>query len=122
MKFVVAGNRHEYNHHIDKMGYNKNEYVFVSDPIQLRGRENIEGFYLGSYTDRPDIVEIQQIIAISKSMVHKASASQTLPPQMPITPFNGNGMNVAPTSIMLRNAGAWQIYDLKNDINNGEVK
>ena len=69
MKFVVAGNRHEYNAHINKMGYNKNEYVFVSDVIQLRGLETIEGFYLGSYKDRPDIAEIQQIIAISKSMV-----------------------------------------------------
>ena len=27
-------------------------------------------------------------------------------------------MNAAPTSIMLRNAGAWQIYD----VNKGEVK
>jgi hypothetical protein len=69
MKFVVAGNRHEYNQHIHKMGYNPNEYTFVSDPIQLRGLETIEGFYLGSYMDRPDIAEIQQIIAISKSMV-----------------------------------------------------
>jgi hypothetical protein len=69
MKFVVAGTYAEYIQHIHKMGYNKNEYVYVSDPIQLRGRENIEGFYLGSYTDRPGIEEIQQIIAISKSMV-----------------------------------------------------
>jgi len=69
MKFVVAGNRHEYNAHINKMGYNPNEYVYVSDPLQLRGRIEIEGFYIGTYYDRPDIAEIQQIIAISKSMV-----------------------------------------------------
>lgn len=118
MKFVVAGTYAEYIQHIHKMGYNKNEYVFVSDVIQLRGLETIEGFYLGSYKDRPDITEIQQIIAFSKSMVRKASASQTLPPNMPTTPFNSNSMNVAPTSIMLRNAGAWQIYD----VNKGEVK
>ena len=41
---------------------------------------------------------------------------------MPTTPFNNTGLGVEPTSIMLKNAGAWQIYDLKNDINNGEVK
>jgi hypothetical protein len=33
-------------------------------------------------------------------------------------PFNSNGMGFEPTSIMLKNAGAWQIYD----INTGEVK
>jgi hypothetical protein len=118
MKFVVAGNYREYDQHIRKMGYNPNEYVFVSDVIQLRGRDTIEGFYLGSYKDRPDIEEIQQIIFRSK--VHKFSASQTLPPLQPTS--NNNGMGFAPTSIMLKNAGAWQIYDLKNDINNGEVK
>jgi len=118
MKFVVAGNYREYDQHIHKMGYNKNEYAFVSDVIQLRGLETIEGFYLGSYMDRPDIAEIQQIIAISKSMVHKAPASQVLP----TTPFNNNGMGVEPTSIMLKNAGAWRIYHLINDVNNGEVK
>ena len=130
MKFVVAGNRHEYNHHIDKMGYNPNEYAYVSDPIQLRGLETIEGFYLGSYKDRPDLNQINELIQIikHKSKVYKASASQVLPPHMPTTPFNSNGMDpnagmgVAPTSMMIKNAGAWQIYDLKNDINNGEVK
>jgi hypothetical protein len=116
MKFVVAGNRHEYNHHIDKMGYNPNEYVYVSDPIQLRGVENIEGFYLGSYKNRLDIEEIQQIIFRSK--VHKFSATQVLSPLS----TTSNSMNVAPTSIMLRNAGAWQIYDLKSGLNIGEVK
>ena len=124
MKFVVAGNLHEYHHHIDKMGYNPDEYVYVSDPIQLRGRTDIEGFYIGSYENRPEIEEIKQTISYikSRSKIYKASASQTLPPHMPTTPFNSNSMNVEPTSIMLRNAGAWQIYDLKNDINNGEVK
>ena len=116
MKFVVAGTRHEYNHHIDKMRYNPDEYVYVSDPIQLRGRTDIEGFYIGSYENRPDIEEIKQTIFRSK--VHKFSATQVLSPLS----TTSNSMNVEPTSIMLRNAGAWQIYDLKNDINNGEVK
>jgi hypothetical protein len=98
MKFVVAGNRHEYNHHIDKMGYNPNEYVYVSDPMQLRGLETIEGFYLGSYYDRPDLNEINSLIQIIK--------------------HRNKGLGVQPTSIILKNAGAWQIYD----INKGEVK
>jgi hypothetical protein len=98
MKFVVAGNVREYNQHIHKMGYNKNEYVFVSDVIQLRGLETIEGFYLGTYKDRPDLNQINSLIQIIK--------------------HRNKGLGVQPTSIMLKNAGAWQIYD----INNGEVK
>ena len=123
MKFVVAGNIREYNQHIHKMGYNKNEYVFVNDVIQLRGLETIEGFYLGSYKDRPDLNQINELIQIikHKSKIYKASASQTLPASV-YEPFNSNGMGFEPTSVMLKNAGAWQIHDLKNDVNNGEVK
>jgi hypothetical protein len=119
MKFVVAGTYAEYIQHIHKMGYNKNEYVYVSDPIQLRGLTEIEGFFIGSYENRPGIEEIKQTISYikSRSKIYKASASQILPASV-YEPFNSNGMNVAPTSIMLKNAGAWQIYD----INNGEVK
>lgn len=124
MKFVVAGNYREYSEHIHKMRYNPNEYVYVSDPIQLRGLTEIEGFYIGSYESRPGIEEIKQTISYikSRSKIYKASASQTLPPHMPTTPFNNNGMGVEPTSIMLKNAGAWRIYHLINDVNNGEVK
>jgi len=128
MKFVVAGNRHEYNHHIDRMGYNPNEYAYVSDPIQLRGVENIEGFYLGSYKDRLDIEEIQQIIFRSK--VHKFSATQVLPPHIPITPFNRNGMGFEPTSIIIKGGGidpsVWSLHNLKDgsitELKTGEVK
>jgi hypothetical protein len=124
MKFVVAGTYAEYIQHIHKMGYNKNEYVYVSDPIQLRGLTEIEGFFIGSYESRPGIEEIKQTISYikSRSKIYKATASQTLPPHMPTTPFNSNGMGFEPTSVMLKNAGAWQIHDLKNDVNNGEVK
>ena len=124
MKFVVAGNFREYDQHIHKMGYNKNEYAFVSDVIQLRGRENIEGFYLGSYTDRPDIAEIQQIIAISKSMVHNS-------PIYPNTAsINNNGLGFEPTSIIIKGGGidpsVWSLHDLKDgsitDLKTGEVK
>ena len=117
MKFVVAGNRLEYIQHIVKMRYDPNEYVYVSDPIQLRGWDTIEGFYLGSYKDRPDIEEIQQIILRSK--VHKFSASQVLPPLQPTS--NNNGMGFAPTSIMIKKGidpSVWSIHNLKN----GEVK
>jgi hypothetical protein len=100
------------------MGYNKNEYVFVSDVIQLRGLETIEGFYLGSYKDRPDLNQINELIQIIK---HKSRVHNS--PIYPNTAsINNTGLGVEPTSIMLKNAGAWQIYDLKNDINNGEVK
>jgi hypothetical protein len=116
MKFVVAGNRHEYNAHINKMGYNPNEYVYVSDPLQLRGLETIEGFYLGSYKDRPDLNQINELIQIIK---HKSKVPKgSFYTDITATPINNTGLGVQPTSIMLKNAGAWQIYD----INNGEVK
>lgn len=98
MKFVVAGNYREYNQHIHKMGYNPNEYVFVSDVIQLRGLETIEGFYLGTYKDRPDLNQINALIQIIK--------------------HRNKGLGFQPTSIMLRTADTLQTYD----INNGEVK
>ena len=116
MIFVVAGNRHEYNAHINKKGYNPNEFVYVSDPLQLRGLETIEGFYIGTYYDRPDFKEIKELIQIIKSRSKTLKGS--FYSGITATEINNTGLGVEPTSIMLKNADTWQTYD----INNGEVK
>ena len=98
MKFVVAGNYEQYRNHINKMGYNPNEYVYVSNPMQLRGRVNLEGFYIGTWQDRSDIDEIKMIIAEIKG-------------RSKATSHGGLG----PSTIMLKQKGAWQSYDLKSN-------
>lgn len=106
MKYVVAGNIAEYKHHIYKKGYDPQEYIYVSSPMVLRGRSEVEGFYIGSYEQREDIQEIREIIAYikAKSVLHVAHANQPLPP-LP-TPVVGSplsiGYGLAPTSIMIR--------------------
>jgi hypothetical protein len=108
------------------MGYNKNEYVFVSDVIQLRGLETIEGFYLGSYKDRPDINEINTLIQIIK---HKNKVHNS--PIYPSTAsINHTGLGFEPTSIIIKGGGidpsVWSLHDLKDgsitDLKTGEVK
>ena len=101
MKFVVAGNFQEYTDYINRKEYNPREYVYVSDPMQLRGRTEIEGFYIGSYESRPDIDQIKETIAFIKawSGSYVTNSSQVSIP--------------APTSIMIKKRGTWDIYDLK---------
>ena len=97
-KFVVAGNYEQYRNHIRKMRYDHKEYVYVSDVRQLRGREKIEGFYIGTWQDRPDIDEIKMTIAVIKE-------------RSKVTSHGGLG----PSTIMLKQKGAWQNYDLKSN-------
>ena len=110
MKFIVAGNYAEYKNHIFNMGYSPQEYVYVSDPMQLRGYTEIEGFYIGSYMSRPDIDQIRANIAYIKarSELHTFNASQVLPN----TSVSHNINGFAPTSIMIKKPGAWEVYDL----------
>ena len=66
MKFVVAGNFGEFLSHMNEMGYDHSEYVYVSDIIQLRGLTEVEGCYIGTWRERPDIDEIRELIDIIK--------------------------------------------------------
>lgn len=100
MKFIVAGTYAEYKDHIFNMGYSPQEYVYVSDPIQLRGLTEIEGFYIGSYESRPDIDQIRANIAYIKAW---SGSYVTNSSQSPIS---------APTSIMIKKPGAWEVYDI----------
>lgn len=120
MKYVVAGNFEQYRYHIQKKGYSPNEYQYVSHPDSLRGLTHIEGFYIGTYLERPDIEEIRQNIAIikAKSVIHKANSQQTLqtyPAPSGFSPLS-IGVGLAPTSIIIRTKNAsgnneWQTFE-----------
>lgn len=114
-KFVVAGNFEQYRKHMEKMRYDPSEYVYVSDPIQLRGRETVEGFYIGTWRDRPDIREIRNIIATIKArtVVVKANSQQYLGTTAS-DPYTHSG-SWQPSMIMIKKRGAWQQHDLKSN-------
>ena len=77
--WIVAGNSQEFDAYILRCAQRKSwttltEYKFVFSTDQLRGLDNIKGFYIGSYKSRPDIDEIRNAIAVIKSQsVLKAS-------------------------------------------------
>ena len=70
--WIVAGNRQEFDAYILRHhGQRKSrttltEYKFVFSTDQLRGLDNINGFYIGSYKSRPDINEIKNAIDVIK--------------------------------------------------------
>lgn len=45
------------------------QYQYVSNVNQLRGIEDITGYFIGSYASRPDIEEIKLVIAMLKNRV-----------------------------------------------------
>lgn len=66
--WIVAGNYHEFRQYFYKKkrsGDNK-DYRYVYGVDQLRGQENLKGFYIGTYRQRKDLKDIQDQIAISK--------------------------------------------------------
>jgi hypothetical protein len=115
-KFVVAGTFEQYRNHIKKMSYNPNEYVYVSDAMQLRGRVNLEGFYIGTWQDRPDIEDIKLAITISKqqSKLYTTNSQQYLGTGTVGDPIT-HGLGITPSMIMLKQKGAWQQHDLKSN-------
>jgi len=79
--WIVAGNRQEFDAYVLRKINQKiqllspvqlrssilTEYKFVFRTDQLRGLDDIKGFYIGSYKSRPDIDEIHDAIAMIKS-------------------------------------------------------
>lgn len=118
-KYVVAGNYQEYKSHIDEKGYLKSEYVYVNSPDQLRGLDKIEGFYIGSYEQRPDIEEIRQQIQLIK---FKGKLSQSIPPPHPpliftappgFTPIQTTGWT--PKTVMIKGLnGQWITHNIED--------
>lgn len=66
--YIVAGNYKEYMDYRIKKGFKDDiEYRCVSHSLNLAGLDEIEGFYIGTYYNRPDIQEIKERIHIIKS-------------------------------------------------------
>jgi hypothetical protein len=57
------------------------EYIYVSDVSQLRGLEDVTGYFIGSYASRPDIEEIKLVIAMIKNRpTYQINNELNLPP------------------------------------------
>jgi hypothetical protein len=66
--WIVAGNYHEFRQYFykKKRSGDVKDYRYVYGVDQLRGQENLKGFYIGTYRQRKDLRDIQDQIAISK--------------------------------------------------------
>ena len=72
MIYIVAGNNNEYRNWVaqQKM-FHPSKIRYVSNADQLRGLSNIEGRFIGTCYDRPDIVEIVIHINVIRSKTTK---------------------------------------------------
>jgi hypothetical protein len=74
--FIVAGNVYEFEAYKAKKLHEWTEYSNILDPFpeyvcvhnawQLKGLNEIEGYYIGSYKNRPDLDEIEWCIKAIK--------------------------------------------------------
>ena len=71
--FIVAGNHQQYKEwvrkNIDRFYANNtsislSNFVYVSGPEIFRGYNEVHGYYIGSYKNRPDIEQIRESIHI----------------------------------------------------------
>jgi hypothetical protein len=58
MKFVIAGNKAQYDQFIRRYGLNPNDHRFVHDAISVRGSVDPTGYFVGTWKERYDIQEI----------------------------------------------------------------
>ena len=66
-KYIVAGNYDQYQEYIRKKNDINIEFIYVDSPNKIRGLSDIEGYYIGTYYNRPDIENIKEIIRITKA-------------------------------------------------------
>lgn len=66
-KYIVAGNYEQFRAYIRKKNDINTEYIYVDSPNKLKGLSEIEGYYIGTYYNRPDIQHIKEIIRITKA-------------------------------------------------------
>lgn len=62
LKYIISGNEIEYKDFIKRKGYSSDEYVYVYDAEVLLGKNNVHGYYVGSWKNREDIEEIKDAI------------------------------------------------------------
>ena len=78
--FIVAGNIAEFEAYRSKKLHEWTEYSNILDPFpdyvcvhnawQLKGLNEIEGYYIGSYKNRPDLDEVTWVIKAIKARNH----------------------------------------------------
>ena len=78
--FIVAGNIAEFEEYKRKKLHEWTEYSNILDPWpeyvcvhnawQLKGLNEIEGYYIGSYKNRPDLDEVTWVIKAIKARNH----------------------------------------------------
>lgn len=72
MLYIVAGNNNEYRNWVaQQKTFHSSKTRYVSNADQLRGLSNIEGRFIGTCYDRPDIVEIVIHINVIRSKTTK---------------------------------------------------
>jgi hypothetical protein len=58
MKYVIAGNKREYDVFIHTYKLKPEDHRYVFDPITVRGTVDPHGYFVGTWRDRDDIAEI----------------------------------------------------------------
>ena len=72
MLYIVAGNKNEYRDWvIGQKTIHVSETRYVSNADQLRGMSSIEGLFIGTCFDRPDISQIVNHINVIRSRTAK---------------------------------------------------
>lgn len=90
--YIVAGNYEEFKAYVRKharcwphdpiddiVTRNPLRYVYVHDRMTIMGLVEINGFYIGTWRERPDIEEIQQVIAHIKQRTKLIENMSDLP-------------------------------------------
>ncbi len=67
IKYIVAGNYNEYQAYVKRKTRDKVYYKYVSGVDRIRGLSEIDGYYIGTFYQRPDIEDIKTHINIIKS-------------------------------------------------------
>lgn len=70
--FIVAGTHQEFRTWLQlnrrRFAYNNiNDFIYVDRPMVFLGYANPHGFFVGSFRQRPDLLEIVQTIIINSS-------------------------------------------------------
>lgn len=66
-KYIVAGNYNEYQAYVKRKTRDQVYYKYVSGVDTIRGISEINGAYIGTFSNRPDINDIMDAIAVIKA-------------------------------------------------------
>jgi hypothetical protein len=67
VKYIVAGNYNEYQAYVKRKPRIEYYYKYVSSVDTIRGLSEINGAFIGTYDQRPDIEDIKDTIAVIKT-------------------------------------------------------